>query len=155
MRQYIVLTKTDVLHAILQLYILLQVIILGIHIHLSSMIILWFSLFTTILFPNLESILGFVFLPVSPCVLVKNQCDLCAVLQFDINVRPAAPKTSVDRCCAAPCRAAAPPRDSPSMVERMLWRHVSARDCTRCILKGRRKDGFCNTVHRYLKQILI
>lgn len=54
----------------------------------------------------------------------------------DINATPAAPNTSVDRCCAAPCSAAAPPRDSPSMVERMLWRHVSARDCTRCILGG-------------------
>lgn len=56
-----------------------------------------------------------------------------------MNATPAAPKTSVDRCCAAPCRAAAPPRDSASMVERMLWRHVSARDCTRCILKESNK----------------
>lgn len=52
-------------------------------------------------------------------------------------MRPAAPKTRVDRCCAAACRAAGPPRDSASMVERMLWRHVRARDCTRCILQLR------------------
>lgn len=48
--------------------------------------------------------------------------------------RPAVPKTRVDRWWAAACRVAAPPRESVSMVETMLWRQVSARDCTRCIL---------------------
>lgn len=77
-----------------------------------------------------------------PLPMCKNtNCYLSAVLQRDINARPA-PKTSVDRCCATPCRAAAPPRDSASMVERMLWRQVSARDWTRCILKEPRKRHF-------------
>ncbi len=71
-----------------------------------------------------------------------------------MNTRPAAPNTSMDRCWAAPCRAVAPPRHSASMVERMLWRHVSARDCTRCILKewrrGRSISYSSKTLHTRL-----
>ena len=55
-----------------------------------------------------------------------------------LNVKgaPGPLKTSEDRCCAVPCRASAPPSDSTSMTDRMLWRHVRARYCTRCILQG-------------------
>lgn len=77
----------------------------------------------------------------------------------NINIRPGAPKTSVDRCCAASCRAAAPPRDSASMVERMLWRQVSALDWTRCILKekGQQRSNTCTLAkcYQYCEQFLI
>lgn len=61
--------------------------------------------------------------------------DFRVWLQSSINVRPASPNTSWDKCCATSCSAVGPPKDSASMLERMLWRHVRARDCTRCILE--------------------
>ncbi len=48
---------------------------------------------------------------------------------------PAELKTNDERCWATACSPEAPPRDSVSIEERILWRHVNARHCTRCILE--------------------
>lgn len=48
---------------------------------------------------------------------------------------PAELKTNKERCWATACSPEAPPRDSVSIEERILWRHVNARHCTRCILE--------------------
>lgn len=52
-----------------------------------------------------------------------------------LNILPILEKTSCDRCCARDWSAEAPPRQSVSDTNKMLWRHVKALHCTAFSLK--------------------
>lgn len=51
------------------------------------------------------------------------------------NILPVLEKTSCERCCASDWSAEAPPRQSTSDTNKMLWRHVKALHCTVFSLK--------------------